>query len=49
MKLSINMTDVYVNIYGDSIRDQIEGIEEEDLLEKVRVRTIYQKRRRYEV
>jgi len=49
VKLSISMTDACVKICADSIKDQIEGIKEEELLEKVRARTIYQKRRHHEV
>jgi len=49
VKLSINMTDVCVDICADSIKDQIEGLKEEELLDKVRARTMYQKRSHYEV
>ena len=49
MKLSISMTDACVKICADSIKDQIEDIKEEELLDKVRARTMYQKRRHHEV
>ena len=49
VNLSISMTDVCVNICVDSVKDQIEGIKEEELLDKVRARTMYQKRRHHEV
>jgi len=49
VKLSIGMTDACVKICADSIKDQIEDIKEEELLDKVRARTMYQKRRHHEV
>ena len=49
MKLSISMTDACVKICADSIKDQIEDIKEEELLDKVRARTMLQKRRHHEV
>ena len=49
VNLSISMTDACVNICVDSVKDQIEGIKEEELLDKDRARTMYQKRRHHEV
>jgi len=49
VNLSISMVDVCVRICADSLKDQDVNIKEEELLEKVRERTVYQKRRHYEV
>ncbi len=47
--LSISMTDVCVRICVDALRDRDETIKEEELLEKVRTRIMYKKRRHHEV
>jgi len=49
VNLAINMTDVVVQICADSIKDQNPNITEAQLIEKVRERIMYQKRRHYEV
>ncbi len=49
MGLSISMTDVCVRICVDALRDRDETIKEEELLEKVRTRIMYKKRRHHEV
>jgi len=49
VNLSINMTDVCVQICADGIRDQNRNITEAQLREEVRRRIMYQKRRHYEV
>jgi len=49
VNLSISMVDVSIRICADSLKDQDVNIKEEELLEKVRERTMYQKRRHYEV
>jgi len=49
VNLAINMTDACVRICVDAIKDQDRTIKEEELLEKVRARIMYNKRRHYEV
>ena len=49
VNLSINMTDVCVQVCADSIRDQNRNITEAQMREKLRARMMYQKRRHYEV
>jgi len=49
VNLSISMTDACVSICFDAIKDQDETIKEEELMEKVRARIMYQKRRHHEV
>jgi len=49
VNLSISMVDVSIRICADSLKDQDVNIKEEELLEKLRERTMYQKRRHYEV
>jgi len=49
VNLSINMTDVCVQICADGIRDQNKNITEAQLREKLRARIMYQKRRHCEV
>jgi len=49
VNLAINMTDVVVRICVDSIKDQNPSIAEAQLMERVRERIMYQKRRHHEV
>ena len=49
VNLSISMTDACVSICFDAIKDQDENVEVKELLEKVRARIMYQKRRHHEV
>jgi len=46
---SINMIDTCIRICTDALKDQDETIKEKELLEKVRERIMYQKRRHHEV
>jgi len=49
VNLAINMSDVCVRISSDAIRDKNPGIKEEELLELVRERIMYGRRRVREV
>jgi len=49
VNLSIGMIDTCIHICADALRDQDTTITEEELLEKVRARIMYQKRRHHEV
>lgn len=49
VNLAINMTDVCVQVCVDAIKDQDATIKEKELLEKVRARIMYGKRRHHEV
>lgn len=49
VNLSINMTDVCVQICADGIRNQNRNITEAQLRKKLRARIMHQKRRHYEV
>jgi len=49
VNLAINMTDVCVQICANAIKDQNKNITEEQLIEEVRERIMYQKRRHHEV
>jgi hypothetical protein len=49
VNLSIGMIDACIHICADALRDQDTTITEEELLEKVRARIMYQKRRHHEV
>ncbi|MFQ6065607.1 MAG: hypothetical protein ACE5L6_09060 [Candidatus Bathyarchaeia archaeon] len=49
VNLSINMIDTCIHICVDALRDQNEIIKEEELLEKVRARIMYNRRRHHEV
>jgi len=49
VNLSINMTDVCTRICIDAIKDQYRTIGEEELIERVRERVTYGKRRHREV
>jgi len=47
--MSINMTDVCVQVCADGIRDQNKGISEAQLMKELRERIMLQKRRHHEV
>lgn len=47
--LAIGMTDVCVRVCADAVRDQYPTIKEQELVERVRERIMYGKRRRREV
>jgi hypothetical protein len=49
VNLSIGMIDTCVHVCTDALRDQDKAIKEEELLEKVRARIMYKKRRHHEV
>ena len=49
VNLAINMTDVCVQICAEGVKSQNENIKEKELIEKVRERMMYQKRRHHEV
>jgi hypothetical protein len=49
VNLSISMTDACICICADALRDQDEAIKEKELLEKVRTRITYKRRRHHEV
>lgn len=49
VNLSIGMIDTCIHICTDALRDRDKTIKEEELLEKVRARIMYKKRRHHEV
>ncbi|MGQ9461192.1 MAG: hypothetical protein ACUVRA_08185 [Candidatus Bathyarchaeaceae archaeon] len=49
VNLSINMTDVCTRICADAARDQDKAIKEDEIIERVRERIMYNKRRHREV
>jgi hypothetical protein len=49
VSLSIGMIDTCIHICIDALRDRDETIKEEELLEKVRARIMFKKRRHHEV
>ena len=49
VNLSISMIDTCIRICADALKDQDETIKEEELLEKVRARIMYNRRRYHEV
>ncbi|KPV61933.1 MAG: hypothetical protein AOA66_1606 [Candidatus Bathyarchaeota archaeon BA2] len=49
VNLSISMIDTCIRICAEALKDQDETIKEEELLEKVRARIMYKKRRHHEV
>jgi len=49
VNLSISMIDTCIHICADALRDQDGTIKEEELLEKVRARIMYNRRRHHEV
>jgi len=46
VNLTIAMTDVCVRVYADAVRDRNPGINEAELIERVRERITYSRRRR---
>jgi hypothetical protein len=49
VNLSISVIDTCIQICADAFKDKDETIKEEELLEKVRTRIMYKKRRHHEV
>lgn len=49
VNLAINMVDTCVRICADGIRDRDKKIKDEKLIEKLRARILFNKRRHYEV
>jgi len=49
VNISISMIDTCIQICADALKDQDETIKEKELLEKVRARIMYKKRRHHEV
>ena len=49
VNLAINMTDVCVQICADAVKDRYKNIKEEQLIEEVRARIMYKRRRHHEV
>lgn len=49
VSLAVGMTDVCVRVCADAVRDRYPTIKEEELVERVRERIMYGKRRRHEV
>jgi len=49
VNLAINMTDVCVQICAEGVKNQNKNITEAQLMEEVRARIMYQKRRHHEV
>jgi len=49
VNLAINITDTCVRVCADSVRDRYAMVKEEDLLERVRERIMYLRRRKREV
>jgi hypothetical protein len=49
VNLSISMTDACVHICADAAKDQGEAIKEDEIMERVRERIMYKKRRHHEV
>ena len=47
--LTINMVDTCVRICADGIRDQDKTIKDEKLIEELRARILFNRRRHYEV
>lgn len=45
VNISVNMTDACVQICADAVKDQNGNIKEEQLIEEVRARIMFQKRR----
>ena len=48
VSLAIGMTDVCVRVCADAIRDQYPTIEEEEMVEQIRERILYSRKRRSE-
>jgi len=49
VNLSISVIDACIHVCADSLKDQDETIKEEEFLEKVRARIMYNRRRHHEV
>jgi hypothetical protein len=49
VNIAISMTDVCTHVCADAIKDQAGAIKEEELIEQVRERIMYQKRHHREV
>ena len=49
VNLAVGMSDVCVRVCADGVRDQNPGISEEELIERVRERLMFDKRRKREV
>jgi hypothetical protein len=49
VNLAIDMSDVCVRVCADGVRDQNPGISEEELIERVRERLMFDKGRKREV
>jgi len=49
VNLSISMTDTCTRICADGVRDQGEAVKEDEIMERVRERIMYKKRRHHEV
>jgi hypothetical protein len=49
VNLSINMTDVCIRICADAARDQDKTIKKDEIMEWIRERIMYKKRRHHEV
>jgi len=49
VNLSISMTDVCVRVCADAARDREGAIKEDEIMERVRERIMYKKRRHHEV
>ena len=49
VNLSISMIDTCIHICADALKDQDATIKEEELLEKIRARIMYNRRRHHEV
>jgi len=49
VNLAISMTDTCVRVCADAVKDRYRTIREEELIERVRERIVYGKRRRSEV
>ena len=49
VNISINMTDACVHVCADAAKDREEAIREDEIMERVRERIMYKKRRHHEV
>jgi len=49
VNLAISITDACVHVCADAVRDRYKIVKEEDLLERIRARIMYQRRRKREV
>jgi len=48
VRLAIGMTDVCVRVCADAIRDQYPTIKDKEMVEKIRARILYSRKRRSE-